>query len=296
MSPRRTSPAPPSARRTANALAAIAGQRIREARQRRGWTLDELATRSSVSRSAAHAAESGIRCSLEMLAALAAPLGLRVELDLVSARRTLAPPAGRASQDFVHAAMGELLAAHLRQLGFGVAIDEPCQHFRFAGRADVLAWSREPPALLHIENRTRFPNLQEAAGAWNAKRAYLAPVVAERLGLRGVSSITHVMACLWSAEVLHVLRMRAATFRSLCPDPPDSFEGWWAGTPPPAGTSATFILLDPLATARQRLWVGLDVALATARPRVHGYAEAAQRLSSTQGRGNRSRDERALRS
>ncbi|CAN5709677.1 hypothetical protein BH23CHL8_BH23CHL8_14600 [soil metagenome] len=178
-----------------------------------------------MSRSAAYAAESGIRCSIEMLSALAAPLGLRVELDLVAARRALAPPAGRPSQDFVHAAMGELTAAHLKKLGFGVAIDEPYQHFQFAGRADVLAWSREPPVLLHIENRTRFPNVQEAAGAWNAERAYLAPVISQRLGLPGLRSITHVMACLWSAEVLHTLRIRAATFRSLCPDPADAFEG-----------------------------------------------------------------------
>lgn len=218
----------------------------------------------------------GVRCSLEMLAALAAPLGLRVEMDLVAVRHGSRRP--HPGQDVVHAAMGELEAARFRGFGLRVAIDDPYQHFQFAGRADVLAWSLEPPALLHIENRTRFPNLQEAAGSWNAKRAYLAPVIAERLGLRRFSSITHVMVCLWSAEVLHALRMRAATFRSLCPDPASAFDEWWRGTPDASGTTATLVVLDPFASGRQRRWVDLEAALSTARPRVRGYAEAAERV------------------
>lgn len=241
--------------------------------------------RSGVSRSAAHAAESGVRCSIEMLAALAAPLGLRVELELVSGRRAFAPP--RSSEDAVHAAMGELEAAHLKGLGYKVAIDDPYQHYQFAGRADVLSWSREPPALLHIENRTRFPNIQEAAGAWNAKRAYLAPVIAERIGAGRFRTVTHVMACLWSAEVLHALRIRASTFRALCPDPPDAFSAWWRGTADEARTSATLVLLDPFATGRQKRWIGLEAALSTARPRVSGYAEAAVRLREASGRAMR---------
>ena len=82
--------------------------------------------------------------------------------------------------------------------------------------------------LLHIENRTRFPNLQEAAGSYNAKRQYLAGSVADRAGTgpRGWRSVTHVMACLWSAEVLHEVRLRRATFGALCPDPPDALHAW----------------------------------------------------------------------
>ncbi len=60
----------------------------------------------------------------------------------------------------MHAAMGEAGAAHLRTLGFAVRLDEPFQHYQFAGRGDVVAWSVERAALLHLENRTAFPNLQ----------------------------------------------------------------------------------------------------------------------------------------
>jgi hypothetical protein len=57
--------------------------------------------------------------------------------------------------------MGEAQTAHLRKLGFEVGLDEPSQHYQFAGRADVIAWSVERAALLHIENRTRFPDIHE---------------------------------------------------------------------------------------------------------------------------------------
>ncbi len=81
----------------------------------------------------------------------------------------------------MHAAMGELEARALQRPGVRISIDEPYQHYQFAGRADVVAWDDEN--LLHIENRTRFPNLQEAAGSYNAKRQYLASSIAQRLDL-----------------------------------------------------------------------------------------------------------------
>lgn len=173
--------------------------------------------------------------------------------------------------------MGELEAAHLRRLGYTVAIDEPYQHYQFAGRADLLAWDPERRALLHLENRTRFPNIGEAAGSWNAKRAYLAPILAERLGISRWASVTHAMVALWSAEILHILRLRTETFRALCPDRLDAFTDWWAGTPPRAGTATTLVVLDPFPSARARPFVGLEDDLLV-RPRVRGYAEAVERL------------------
>lgn len=82
---------------------------------------------------------------------------------------------------------GEFEAGHLRRLGLSVSLDEPYQHYQFAGRADLLAWDPARRTLLHVENRTRFPNTQEAFGAYHAKRTYLARVLAERLGGRRAS-------------------------------------------------------------------------------------------------------------
>jgi hypothetical protein len=141
----------------------------------------------------------------------------------------------------------------------------------------VVAWEVEGRALLHLENRTRFPDFQEMAGAYNAKRAYLGTAMAQRLGVRRWASETHVIVALWTADVLHPLRLRTASFRALCPDGPEVVEQWWSGSPPAKGTTSSLIVLDPLAGGRQERLVGLDRAL-TARPRHRGYAEVRRLL------------------
>ncbi len=80
--------------------------------------------------------------------------------------------------------MGEFEAIRLRHFGRAVSLDEPYQHFQFAGRADLVAWDLDARALLHLENRTRFPNFQDMAGTFNSKRAYLGGVLADRVGIR----------------------------------------------------------------------------------------------------------------
>jgi hypothetical protein len=226
--------------------------------------------------------EQGHPASQQSYARLAAALGRRLELALVDPRR---PDRPLRQADIVHSAMGELEAAHLRRLGLPVGIDEPYQHYQFAGRADVASWDVKRRALLHIENRTRFPDFQDMAGAYNAKRAYLGGALARRLGLRGGwSSETHVMAVLWSSEVLHALRLRPDSFRSLCPDSPDALAAWWSGTPPTVGTTSSLVVLDPLASGRQRRLIDLSEALApSARPRHRGYADVAAKLTQQRG-------------
>jgi hypothetical protein len=182
--------------------------------------------------------------------------------------------------DPVHASMGEALAAHLRGRRREVRMDEPYQHYQFAGRADVVALDRERRALLHIEDRTRFPDLQAFAGTFNAKRAYLAPDLARRLGIAGgFRSVTHVVAALWSSEVLHVVRLRQASFVAVCPDPFDAFARWWEGQEPVTGAWSCFIHFDPLPGKRssRRRWVGLD-GVPRVEPRDRGYTDALERL------------------
>jgi transcriptional regulator with XRE-family HTH domain len=250
------------------------GTRIREERLARHWSLRELAVRAGLSVGAVQAIESGRAGSVESAARLADALALRLEMSLVDPRRRQAM---LRQVDLVHSAMGELEAAHLRKLGIAVGLDEPYQHYQFAGRADVVAWDADSRALLHIENRTRFPNFQEMAGGYNSKRAYLSGVLANRLQVGTWRSETHVICALWSSEVVHAIRLRTESFRTLCPDPSMSFESWWRGEPPATGRSSTLVVLDPRATGRQRLWVGLSEALSS-RPRYRGYAEAARLL------------------
>lgn len=255
-------------------LAAHAGITIADARHRRHWTLRELADRADVSVATIHNVEHGAPASLETYSAIALALGLEPRLDLVDPRRRA--PTSRA-EDPVHGAMGEAEARRLAGHGLPVAIDEPYQHYQFAGRADVLAWDVARRALLHIENRTRFPNLQEAIGSYNAKRQYLPAVIADRLVLRGgFRTVTHVVAGLWSNEVIHTVRLRAASFRAICPDDDAAFAAWWAGQPPEdAGATSSFVLFDPAPARGRRAFAGLAETLAeTTRPRFLGYAAA----------------------
>lgn len=270
-------PAPPRVRTQLSRLALELGRELRDARLRRGWRLADVATKAGVSVAAAHAAESGRVASVEMYVRLAMALGLTPRLTVMSER------GARPSRDVdpVHAAMGEVEADHLRALGHEVLIDEPYQYFQFAGRADVVAIDRRQRSLLHLENRTRFPDIQAFAGAYNAKRAYLAAELAKRYGISGAfQSQTHVVVALWSSEVLHALRLREQTFRSVCPDSTAALQDWWSGTPPsPASPTSALVVFDPLPGQRssRRRWAGLDL-VRSIEPRYRGYADALEAL------------------
>lgn len=270
-----------------NRLATVGGARLRDERLRRRLTLDDVANRAGVGRSTVHRLEAGEPATLETYARVAAALGLRPDLSFVDPTRRDAATVRDA--DLVHAAMAEVEAHQFRSLGRGVAIDEPYQHFQFAGRADLVAWDLDRRAMLHLENRTRFPNVQEAAGSYNAKRAYFPAALADRLGLRGGwRTITHAIVALWSAEAIHTIRLRRSTFAAICPDPIDAFEAWWTGSIPAPGTTSTLVILDPHPElGRRRRYVSGDPAIEVVeciQPRYRGCADAATALTSPKSR------------
>lgn len=260
-------------------MAAAAGQSVRTERLRRRWSLRDLAVRAGVSSAHLQDLEAGAPVSLETYARVTIALELRPELLTTDARQR--QRARSQDRDFVHAAMGELEAGRLRSHGFGVAMDEPYQHYQFAGRADVVAWDLEHRALLHLENRTAFPNVQEALGSYSAKRSYLGAVLAERLAIDGARwrSVSHVIVALWSTEVLHTLRLRIESFRSACPDSPEHLLGWWAGlVPKRPGATSSLILLDPAPELPDRRRFASLVEAGHVRPRYRDYADAVERL------------------
>jgi transcriptional regulator with XRE-family HTH domain len=260
-------------------MAVEVGGSVHAARRRRGWTLDALADRAGLSRARVQEIEAGSPASLEAYARLAIALGLRPEFELSDP--SVRGGSRRTAGDLVHAAMGELEAGVLRRPGVVVAMDEPSQHYQFAGRADVVAWDLERRALLHLENRTQFPNVQDALGSYAAKRQYLPGVLSRRLGLdaRGWASVSHAMVGLWSAEVLHVLRVRRETFASACPDPASGVLAWWHGDHEGLvdGVTSALVLLDPAGTRPAHRLLPMERAV-TARPRYRDYADAAARL------------------
>ena len=104
--------------------------------------------------------------------------------------------------------------------------------------------------------------------------------LAERLGIPGWRSETHVIAALWSLETVNAVRRHPESFRTLCADPPDAFDAWWRGEPPTTGKTASLIFFDPHALARERRYLGLEDALAaSAIAPYRGYADAAKRIA-----------------
>jgi hypothetical protein len=89
------------------------------------------------------------------------------------------------------------------------------------------------------------------------------------------------MVAVWSSEVLHVLRIRQASFRAVCPDRIDAFDAWWSGRTPAPGVHSTLVVLDPLPAGRsdRRRYIGSDDALQV-RPRWRGYADVLDALRS----------------
>ncbi len=277
MSPFRTvQPATPAVLARATAICAALGAQVRAARVRRRWTTERLALEAGTSRSLVYLVERGDTTTIETYARFGSALGLRLEVSLEDPRTKARP--GRA-EDPVHAAIVEVLAARYAAQGRLVGADEPFQHFQFAGRADVTATDPVGPDLLHHEVKTAIPNLGELAGAWNVKRQYLAQALADRHAIPGgFRSVTHVLTIAWTADCLHVLRLRGATIRSLGPDAPDAFARWWDGARPVAtGITSTVVVFDPVERPRAPAWAPVD-DLGALRPRHRGYADLLREL------------------
>jgi transcriptional regulator with XRE-family HTH domain len=277
MSPQPTiRPTAPAVLARVEALAVSLGAEVRAERERRRWTTKQLADRAGVSRALVYRVERGEPSTFETYARLGAALGLRLDASLEEPRTRSRPPR---AQDPVHAAIVEMLAARYAGQGRVGAADEPFQHFQFAGRADVTVVDPAGPDLLHHEVKTALPNIGELAGVWNVKRQYLARALADRHEIRGgFRSVTHVLTIAWTAECLHVLRLRAATIRSLGPDAPDAFARWWEGArPSAAGITSTVVIFDPVERPRAPVWAPL-ADLGATRPRHRNYADLLREL------------------
>ncbi len=255
-------------------LASALGAAIRAERVRRHLTLRALAAISGVSHSAIGGIESGRVASVETYLRLGRALGLKPRFELFDPRTSR----GGRQKDLVHAAMGELESERFRRFGLEVRLDEPYQHYQFAGRADLVAWSSPARSLLHVENRTAFPDLQDAFGAFNAKRVYLGAELAERAGVSGWRSQTHLMAALWSTEMVSTIRRHRSSFGTIATGSPGAFEDWWSGRLAGPGSHAAVILLDPVSRrSTARAWITLEDSVGV-RARHTGYAEAARAI------------------
>ena len=277
MSPRRIGAQPsPRVEAEVHRLALLYGMQVRDARQARGWSVAELGRRSGLSPDMVYRIEAGQPGSLDAFARLAVALGRTARLELIDPRRrdmrpisarilcirpwasSKRPTSGRSASTWVLMSLISTTSSRDARISLhGTSTRGLCCTSRTGLDSPT---SRRWPAL-STRNGPTWP-----------------PTSPTRAGVPSWRSETHVIAALWSSEVLHALRLRTSSFRALCPDSPETFSEWWAGRPPKAGATSTIIVLDPLASPKRRAFVGLDDALG-ARPRYRGYADAAVMLA-----------------
>lgn len=247
------------------------GAAIRTSRQAHGWSTQQVADAAGLSRSAVTRLEGGKAGGLATYQRIADALELRLSWELTSLATTLE------AEDAVHAVMAEVQARRFATGTRQVLVDEPYQHFRFAGRGDLVVVDPGVAAIHHSENKTRIVNVGELSGSFNAKCRWLAGDVAERHGIRRIRSESHTLVLLWSDEVLAAARSLERTLRALGPEGVGPFRAWWEGAPM-AGVHRGLVVFDPIDRgASQRQWVSLEDAL-EARPRYRGYADAFHEL------------------
>lgn len=155
------------------------GSAIRLVRQRRGWRQQDLADKSGVSQSAVSRMELGRLGpqSIDSVRAVAAALEIRV--DLVP--RWRAGDLDRLASGR-HSALHESVARMFRdQLPAWVLAPEVSfAIYRDRGVIDILAWHPGQRALLVIELKTEFVDMNETIGTFDRKRRLARQIARER--------------------------------------------------------------------------------------------------------------------
>jgi transcriptional regulator with XRE-family HTH domain len=183
----------------------VVGRQLRMMRIRREWRQSDVAARARVSASVIARQERGVVNSLSMLDRHAAALDARVDLRL----------AGRAGQlirlaDEEHAAIVDLLAQWLRELGFDVESEASYSEWGERGRIDLLAYRRKDRTVVIVEVKTLLLDLQDVLGSLNI-RERLGSAIARRRGW-DVGRLVTALAVAYTASNRKVVRAHAALF------------------------------------------------------------------------------------
>ncbi len=181
------------------------GLAVRALRRRRGWTQQQLADRSRLSRSAISRIErgGGDRLTVQLLTKAAGVLGARISMRILWQGEEL-----DRLLDRDHAALVEWVIRMLSAAGWLVA---PEVTYRFGperGSIDVLAWHPGSRHLLVVEVKSVVPDVQ-AMLAGIDRKARVAPLVARERGW-SVRSVSRMLVL----PNDRTARRRLATFAS----------------------------------------------------------------------------------
>lgn len=157
------------------------GRIFRAVRQHLGLRQEDLSAMSGVSQSSVSRVERGIAETMSVadLDRIAQALNVRLSLDAWWRGGDLAR-----LMDAGHAAIVEYVVGLLRAAGWQVIVEYTFNVFGERGSVDIVAWHAERRALLLVEVKSRFTDLQEMLATFARKLRLVPPLLAESEGWR----------------------------------------------------------------------------------------------------------------
>jgi len=182
-------------------------------RQRLGWRQSDLATRAKVSQSAVSRVERGRTdaISIAALSALATSLGARLDVRLTWQGENL-----DRLLDAGHAAAVERLVGILQGAGWDVLAEVSFSIYGERGSIDVFARHRQSGALLVVEVKSVFPDLQAMLVALDRKTRLAGRIAAERGW--PTAPVSTLLVVVDATTARRRVREHEATLGSVLPD------------------------------------------------------------------------------
>lgn len=221
------------------------GHAVRALRRRRGWRQSDLAAAARLSRTVLGRIErgQGEAASVAVLERVVASLGGTLAIEA----RWQGEGLDRLL-DEGHARLVERIVAHLRALGWEVAVEVSFSRYGERGSVDVLAWHRTHHALAVIEVKSVRPDMQAMLVGLDRK-VRLGPWIASQRGWAPVRSVARILVLADTSTN----RRRLARFGSMV-DAVLPAGTWkvrrWLETPDGAALAGVWFLADDHDTAR----------------------------------------------
>ena len=250
------------------------GASVRYLRIRRAWRQRDLAERAGVSQSAVSRIERGHLAGmrLDLIRAVAAAVDLRV--DVVGRYRGGDLDRMLASG---HSALHETVARHLgTRPGWRFASEVSFAIYGDRGVMDLLAWHERHRALLVIELKTEFVDMNELIGTLDRKRRRAAEVARARGWLANASSVSVWVIVSDSSTNRRRAREHVAMLRMAYPLDGRAIRGWLRRPVGPVGC-LSFWATSPSGTAKSGSRPVQPVRHRVRLPRAHNVKPAADR-------------------
>jgi transcriptional regulator with XRE-family HTH domain len=155
------------------------GRAFKAVRVHLGWTQDDVSARSGVSQGLVSRIERGVAeaVSVRELDRVAKALNIRLSLNSWWRDGDLAQ-----LLDAGHAAIVEYTVGWLRRRGWEVLVEYGFNHYGERGSVDIVAWHPRFRALLLVEVKTRFVDLQDMLATFARKIRVVPELLVESHG------------------------------------------------------------------------------------------------------------------